>query len=111
MATKWIRFYSPGEDPRPMTVPAPVEWWCSGYSSDGRSVICAIAIHDGDETPWQVIEKYWPGLEVSLDEAVTDDFQPGDRFPRKPPSSSSFDPALLTRAQAEATAVLGRETT
>jgi hypothetical protein len=80
-----------------MTVPAPCEWWKSGESEDGRSTICALVRVPGESVPWQELAKWWPGLEPDSEQTVADDYQPSDRFPRKPPSPSSFDPGLLLR--------------
>ncbi len=58
-----LRFYSPGIDPRPMTVPAPGPWWCSGTTGDGRAcIIVAYVPLSQDAAKERVAQKdLWPG--------------------------------------------------
>ena len=89
MSTRyWIRFYSPGSDPRPVSVPAPCQWWCSGYG-ENDSVVCAI-VRSVSGDPWRALEAWWPGLRVSSIEPVADDWVPSDRFPHKPPNPNGY---------------------
>jgi hypothetical protein len=101
MAAKWIRFFSPGSDPRPVLVPAPCEWWCSGYTADDRSIICALIRVRGDSVPWGELETWWPGLAPDSEQTVPDEYQPSDRFPREAPGPKTFDPELLLRPAEE----------
>lgn len=85
----WVRFFSPGSDPRPLTVPAPYQWWCSGYSSDGAAVICAV-VRASAEDFWPALEKWWPGLTPSSCEEISEAWSPGDRFPNTEPTPTSY---------------------
>ena len=49
----WVRFCSPGHDARPVKVPVPCQWWCSGHGED-NSVICAIVRATSNE-PWMAL--------------------------------------------------------
>ena len=95
--TYWIRFISPDSDPRPITVPAPCQWWCSGYQDD-KAIICALAISISEDNLWTGLEKYWPGLQVSSCEEVASEWKPdpaNGRFRYKEPSSDSWMPKVL----------------
>ncbi len=81
----WVRFFG-GEngDPRPVTYPIPLEWWCTGTDDAGTCTICALVVTTDDVTARREVAKYWP--EVRFDEVL--DKGPGwrppaDRFPRK----------------------------
>lgn len=78
----WCRWYVPGYDSRPTTVPTPIEWWCSGYS-DTHSINCGI-VHGDDEADClaQVRGHGWPECEdLDFCNEVVADWRPGDRFP------------------------------
>lgn len=78
----WVRWYVPGTDSRPVSVPTPVEWWCSGYS-DTHSINCGIVYADDEGAALSEVQANgWPECE-SLDfcEAVAPDWRPGSRFP------------------------------
>lgn len=94
MKRYWARFTSPGSDARPITVPAPCQWWCSGYDSSDNAIICALVESETDE-PWAALEKWWPGLTSNSIEEVPSDFVPGDRFPHKDPSPNTWQPHVL----------------
>lgn len=88
MSLYWMRFYSPGTDCRPITVPAPCQWWCSG-TTDTSTIICAIVRSNG-EPPWNALERWWPGLTPDSAQIVTEEWKPGDRFPYTPPSDNRW---------------------
>lgn len=90
----WTRFHSPGGDPRPVKVPAPCQWWCSGYG-ENDSTICAVVLLPSEKTPddvcpWEALKEWWPDLKPSFCALVDDDWVPGDRFPHKEPSPDGY---------------------
>lgn len=92
----WMRFFSPGADARPVTVPAPCEWWCSGMSSEGESVICAlVTCEEGSLPPWNALAKWWPGLLPESAIRREDSWRPGDRFPPTEPSDDGWREVVL----------------
>ena len=82
MSTYWMRFFIPGDDPRPMTVPAPCEWWCSG-SSENHSTVCALVVTDDDPESVIFDERFWPDAMIDSVDEKPDGWRPGDRFPPK----------------------------
>lgn len=101
--TYWVRFFSPGTDPRPTKVPSPVEWWCTGTSSRDESVLCAI-VKVASSCPREeafdrvktALEEFWPGMRVdSMDEKQNGWRPSGGRFPSKPSTNSSFKELVL----------------
>lgn len=78
----WLRFYTSSlEDFRPVTVPPPFEWWCTG-TDETHAVICGLVeANEGDVLV--KVREGWPEVE-ELDscEQVPDDWRPSaDRFP------------------------------
>ena len=92
--TYWVRFISPDSDPRPINVPAPCQWWCSGYQ-DNTAIICALVQSETGNNIWSSLSKWWPRLRPSSCEEVDSAWKPGDRFPYKEPSSASWMPKVL----------------
>lgn len=92
----WVRFISPGQDPRPLTVPAPCEWWCSGHGPND-SVICAL-VRCVDDFNIALLRKWWPGATLSSCDEVDNEWRPGDRFPPKPQSEIGWRSAVLGQA-------------
>lgn len=69
----WARFRADEDDPRPITVPAPGPWWCTGYG-DGYSIVVVYLRPGQDVTTW------WP--EAShIDIQDVDGIAFSDRFP------------------------------
>lgn len=90
----WTRFISPGADARPVIVPAPCQWWCSGTTSDDDSVVCALVLSESGD-PFAALEKWWPGLRADSASEVADDWKPGDRFPHKEPNANTWIEKVL----------------
>jgi len=82
MSTYWMRFYIPGGDPRPMTVPPPCEWWCSG-SSETHSAVCALLVTDDSPEVVVLDDRFWPDAEIDSMDEKPDGWRPSDRFPPK----------------------------
>lgn len=89
----WVRWYVPGGDSRPVTVPTPIEWWCSGYS-DTHAINCGI-VHAGTEAEalTAVRDNGWPECEeLDFCNAVEPDWRPGSRFPSQQEASADGQP-------------------
>lgn len=71
----WVRsrFHARPDDPRPVTVPPPGPWWCSGWG-DGYSIV--IAWHRVD----QQITGWWPEAS-EIDAEEHPELMFWDRFP------------------------------
>jgi hypothetical protein len=85
----WVRFIIRGvSDPRPITFPIPIEWWCTGElgSEPPSAINCAIVDADDERAAWaQIVDPTrWPEAEESFIELRPSDWRPNaDRFPPK----------------------------
>jgi len=80
----WVRWYGgDGQgDSRPLTVPVPMTWWCSGERGDGMSVLCAVVDAPDAASAWAQVRTFWPEAEASFVEAKPNGWQPeASRFP------------------------------
>lgn len=62
---KWISWFQPTEDYRPLTYPPHKEilgWWCTGYR-DEEATICALVDVDTEEQAQLIIKQDWPEVE------------------------------------------------
>ena len=59
-----VRFEVPGDDPRPMTVPAPGPWWYSGEGNGTCIVVAYIPLgrspYEGKANDVVLRKRYWP---------------------------------------------------
>lgn len=82
----WVSWVQPTEDFRPMMWPLPsnMDYWCSGYDSDGMPILCALIDAESDVRAREQIAAYWPettGVNWRTWDEKPDDWTPGDRFP------------------------------
>ena len=76
-------------DPRPVTYPTPIEWWCTGYREDDVCTICAVVDAQTPAAAWKHVRKYWPEAEESFCEEKPSNFRPDPgRFTPKEASSA-----------------------
>lgn len=62
---KWISWYQPTDDHRPITYPpnvAILAWWCTGYSEKG-STLCALVDSQSEDDARMKLLKDWPEIE------------------------------------------------
>ena len=81
----WVRWYTLGDDSRPVTFPTPIEWWCSGYS-DTHAINCAIVFADTEPgVEAELKANGWPECDgLDFCEPKADDWRPNaGRFPPK----------------------------
>ncbi len=85
----WMRWKGgAGGDPRPLTFPVPIEWWCTGQDMAGLCTICALVDSKGEKGAWAKVRKYWPEAEACFALERKPGWRPPpDRFPPKPPVS------------------------
>lgn len=85
----WLSWPQPTEDFRPLTDP-PVEgilgWWCSGYDTDNRPLLCALVSANTLISAKALIRQSWPEAPPKkaswrIEQEHPLDFVPGDRFP------------------------------
>lgn len=81
----WVRWSSPSPDPRPMKVPAPCVWWCTGHDLDETySIICGVvdAATEQEAHAMVLAASAWPGSEINFCNEKGRDWRPhNDRFP------------------------------
>jgi len=87
----WVSWIQRTPDHRPLTFPpheAILGWWCSGYDSDGKAVLCAAVQAEDPTAACAAIFKDWPEAAEVRDNGwrffehdMGDDWIPGDRFP------------------------------
>ena len=71
----WARFRANLEDYRPVTVPPPGPWWCTGYGDDYAVIVAYV--REGDD-----VRKWWPEASEVDTELAPDGPKFTDRFPR-----------------------------
>lgn len=71
----WVRarFDADLSDPRPVKVPAPGPWWCTGYGESYSTVVAYLR-------PGQDIHEWWPEAD-RIDTQDVDRIVFADRFP------------------------------
>jgi len=71
----WVRarFDADLNDPRPVKVPAPGPWWCTGYGETYSTVVAYLR-------PGQDLHEWWPEAD-RIDMQHTDQIVFTDRFP------------------------------
>lgn len=83
----WVRFTVVGSnDPRPITFPIPIEWWCTGYDSSDDAINCAIVDAPNEREAWKQITSAgnWPEAKQSFCDVKPNDWRPEPtRFPPK----------------------------
>ncbi len=84
----WVSWYQTGEDHRPLNYPpgpAILGWWCSGYTEDEKSIMCAVVEADDHCDASDAICVDWPeapgGSNWRIFDLLPADWQPNDRFP------------------------------
>jgi len=79
----WVRWFGGDDgDPRPLTFPVPIEWWCSGEDAKGTCTICAIVDAVDEDAVWAEVRKYWPEAVQSFCEETEPSWRPDPgRFP------------------------------
>jgi len=88
MKTYWLSWICTEEDHRPVTYPPGggiLGWWCSGYDSDGNSVMCALVRAVDEDDAKVIVRNDWPEFdgEWRFIEERPSDWKPNDRFPLK----------------------------
>jgi len=84
MKYQWISWHQPTEDYRPLTFPpnkAIIGWWCSGYHSDGTSILCALVKAGNADAAKAAVLQDWPEAEVWRFCVEKEDAMLSDRFP------------------------------
>lgn len=82
----WMRWFGGKDgDPRPISYPIPLEWWCTGTDGDGDvCTICALVEAVDEPAAWASARRYWPELREDSAEQVAPDWRPpAGRFPPK----------------------------
>jgi hypothetical protein len=83
MKSFWISWYTALDDPESL----PFDAWITGervnpdFSTHSVS-ICAVIKAETEEDAYNEARKYYPDLEERFCSEQTDDFEPGDRFPK-----------------------------
>lgn len=80
----WVRWLGGAQDdPRPVSAPAPFQWWGTGSLMDGRSTICAVMDAESEACVLTAVRTFWPEVK-ELDFCIPKEpgWSPGsDRFP------------------------------
>lgn len=90
MTRFWISWVQPTDDHRPLNFPpgpAILGWWCSGYDSRDRSILCALIECQDAESIRETVAKDWPEVmetEWRFCEERPRNWLPNDRFQPSP---------------------------
>lgn len=81
----WLSWYGGKDsDPRPVTFPVPVEWWCTGEDLEGVCTICAIVDAESEADAFCLISQWWPEAKARFCKEQEPGWRPtADRFPPK----------------------------
>lgn len=82
----WCRWRVPGDDPRPVKVPTPVNWWRTGESGmpGEYQIVCGTVMAEDEKQALESIQQNgWPECqELNFCEPRSLDWEPpSDRFP------------------------------
>lgn len=85
----WLSWPQPTEDFRPLTDPpdpAVLGWWCSGFDSDDRAILCALVQANTLDAAKGAVRRSWPEAPGKrqawrIEDEKHPTWMPGDRFP------------------------------